>query len=73
MYKRTNTDKTIWFGFISEVQVKELNAEAISEKELVELYEKAWYKDVSSFVSENIKRQEELKKLQEANLSSNSK
>lgn len=70
MYKRTNPDKTIWFGFISEAQVKELNAEAISEKELVELYEKSWYKDVSSFVSENIKRQEEFKKLQEANLSS---
>ena len=73
MYKLTNPDKTEWFGFISEQQVKELNATSISEKELVKLYSKAWFKDVSSFVSENIKRQEELKKLQEANLYSNSK
>lgn len=68
MYKRTNSDKSIWFGFINENQVKELNAEAISEKELVELYSKAWYKDISSFISDNIKRQEELKKLQEGYL-----
>lgn len=43
-YKRTNADKSLWFGItLDEKQIKELNAQEITNEEVIKLYVEKWY------------------------------